>query len=150
LKAIQQPNVELIYEAAVKITANSIIGANGTEAKGIDTIICATGFDTSFRPSFPIIGRHGVNLQDKWSKTPEGYLGLTVSALFPTHYAICSALISLRVCLSVFKFLIFFHSSVEPLLDPPVSVIMTFFRCQLAKLLFIGPQNAQFLHLHWS
>jgi cation diffusion facilitator CzcD-associated flavoprotein CzcO len=80
LHAIQESNVKLVFEEAVKITPNSIIGADGTEVKNIDTIICATGFDTSFRPSFPIIGRRAVNLQEKWSKIPEGYLGLTVSS----------------------------------------------------------------------
>jgi hydroxyversicolorone monooxygenase len=77
LQAIQQPNVKVVFEEAVKITENSIIGKDGTEVKDIDTIVCATGFDTSFRPAFPIVGRNGVDLREKWAKRPEGYLGLT-------------------------------------------------------------------------
>lgn len=44
----------------------------------MDTIICATGFDVSYRPRFPIVGRNGVKLSEKWRVCPEGYLGLAV------------------------------------------------------------------------
>lgn len=77
MEAIQQPNVNVHFEEVVEITEKTIIGSKGTE-KEIDTIICATGFDTSFRPNFPIIGRNGVNLAQKWDPAPEGYLGLGV------------------------------------------------------------------------
>ena len=44
-----------------------------------DVIICATGFNTSFVPRFPIIGREQRNLQDTWAKAPSSYLGVGVS-----------------------------------------------------------------------
>lgn len=44
-----------------------------------DVIICATGFDTSFIPRFPIIGCDGENLQDVWKDQPKSYLGIGVS-----------------------------------------------------------------------
>lgn len=47
----------------------------------VDTIVCATGFDVSFRPRFPIIGRDGVDLAAKWKVDPESYFGLTVPGL---------------------------------------------------------------------
>lgn len=34
------------------------------------------GFDTSFKPAFPIVGRNNVDLATKWAVAPEAYLGL--------------------------------------------------------------------------
>jgi hypothetical protein len=61
----------------VKITPQGVIGGDGV-AKEVDTIVCATGFDVSFRPRFPIIGKNGVNLAEKWRTEPLAYFGLTV------------------------------------------------------------------------
>jgi cation diffusion facilitator CzcD-associated flavoprotein CzcO len=47
-------------------------------------LVAATGFNTTFRPRFPIIGRNGVNLQDAWQEHPESYLGLGVAG-FPNY-----------------------------------------------------------------
>lgn len=77
LNAIQQPNVKVVFEEAVSITESSVVGKDGTEVTDVNTIVCATGFDTSFRPAFPIVGRNRVDLREKWAKRPEGYLGLT-------------------------------------------------------------------------
>jgi hypothetical protein len=41
--------------------------------------ICATGFDVSFRPYFPVIGQGGVHLADHWSSDPEAYLAMAAS-----------------------------------------------------------------------
>ena len=44
-----------------------------------DTVVCATGFDTSFTPRFPIIGKDGVSLTDKWTTAdPLAYMSVTV------------------------------------------------------------------------
>lgn len=34
--------------------------------------------DVSYRPRFPIVGKDGLDLQDKWKVIPESYLGLAV------------------------------------------------------------------------
>jgi cation diffusion facilitator CzcD-associated flavoprotein CzcO len=52
------------------------------ERHEVDVIICATGFDTSFIPAFPIIGLEKRNLQDVWANTPSSYLGVG-AANFP-------------------------------------------------------------------
>ncbi|RAQ99484.1 FAD/NAD(P)-binding domain-containing protein [Stemphylium lycopersici] len=75
MKAIQEPNVDVHFTAVNEITENGLIGADGLE-RHVDTIICATGFDVTYRPRFPIIGKNGVNLSEKWARTPESYLGL--------------------------------------------------------------------------
>jgi cation diffusion facilitator CzcD-associated flavoprotein CzcO len=77
MKAIQQPNVDVHFAAAKGLTTDSIIDSTSAFTP-IDTIICASGFDTSYRPRFPIIGRGGVNLAHQWSNHPEAYLGITV------------------------------------------------------------------------
>ena len=51
----------------------------------VDVLICATGFDTSYRPRFPIIGLGGKNLADVWADEPKSYLGLAAAG-FPNYF----------------------------------------------------------------
>lgn len=69
LEALTQDNVELRWDDVARITEKGIMTRSGEE-KEYDVIVCATGFDTSFRPSFPLIGRNGVNLAHKWDAAP--------------------------------------------------------------------------------
>lgn len=71
-----------MFEAIEKITPTGVI-SGGTEQPA-DILIAATGFDTTFRPRFPIIGRGGVNLQDLWHSEPASYMGIGVSG-FPNY-----------------------------------------------------------------
>jgi hypothetical protein len=64
MRAIQEPNVDVHFTAVNKITEDSVIDTEGTEKK-VDTIICATGFDVSYKPRFPIVGQNGVELREK-------------------------------------------------------------------------------------
>lgn len=77
MKAIQEPNVDVHFSAVNKITEDSVIDEEGNERK-VDTIVCATGFDVSYKPRFPIVGQNGVELSAKWKSCPEGYLGITI------------------------------------------------------------------------
>ncbi|KAG5205829.1 Sterigmatocystin biosynthesis monooxygenase StcW [Trichophyton interdigitale] len=77
MAAIQQNNVDVHFTAVTEFTADGLIGEDGTERRA-DTIICATGFDTSYRPKFPLVGQGGVDLREKWKTHPESYLGLAV------------------------------------------------------------------------
>ncbi len=74
LHAIQQPNAGFDFSPIVKITEKGIETAEGVEE--FDLIICATGFDSSFRPHWDVFGRNGVPLSEKWVNEPEGYLGI--------------------------------------------------------------------------
>jgi hydroxyversicolorone monooxygenase len=69
MKAIQESNVSIHFTAASRLTSGSIIDAHGTSTF-IDIIICASGFDTSYRPRFPIIGRGGIDLAQKMVSPP--------------------------------------------------------------------------------
>lgn len=75
--AIQEPNVDVHFIPVTKITEDGVVGEDGVERK-CDTIVCATGFDVSYRPRFPIVGQNGVDLADKWKICPEGYMGLGI------------------------------------------------------------------------
>ncbi|KAF2194076.1 FAD/NAD(P)-binding domain-containing protein [Zopfia rhizophila CBS 207.26] len=75
MEAIQKENVDVHFTAVNKITEDGVVGQDGIERK-VDTIVCATGFDVTYKPRFPVIGKNGVDLYEKWKETPESYLGL--------------------------------------------------------------------------
>ncbi|KAI8187159.1 FAD-binding monooxygenase moxY [Colletotrichum sp. SAR 10_75] len=86
MRAVQKENIELHRGAVTKVTPSTIIASNGDEVE-VDTIICATGFDVSFRPPFSVVGRNGISLQEKWKKVPEGYLSVGVPDI-PNYFTV--------------------------------------------------------------
>ncbi|EOD43371.1 putative flavin-binding monooxygenase protein [Neofusicoccum parvum UCRNP2] len=84
MQAITKENVDVHFTAVERVTEDGVVGADGQERK-CDTVVCATGFDVTYRPRFPIIGKGGVNLAEKWKDTPESYLGLAVPD-FPNFF----------------------------------------------------------------
>ncbi|KAG8156602.1 hypothetical protein KVR01_013553 [Diaporthe batatas] len=83
LVALQEPNVHANFDPIEKITATGVVVSGGVE-HAADVLIAATGFDTTFRPRFPIIGRDGLNLQDVWRSDPASYMGIGVAG-FPNY-----------------------------------------------------------------
>ncbi|KAL2848916.1 hypothetical protein BJY01DRAFT_262438 [Aspergillus pseudoustus] len=78
LEALTQDNIEMRWDDVAAITERGIRTRSGEE-KEYDVIVCATGFDTSFRPAFPLIGRGGVDLAKKWDiEQPKAYFGVLV------------------------------------------------------------------------
>ncbi|GAW04395.1 FAD NAD-P-binding domain-containing protein [Lentinula edodes] len=78
LEALLEPNVYVYTEMFQRITPKGFIDNEGIEHT-VDAIICATGFNTSFIPRFPVIGRGGINVQDRWKEYPiDSYLSLAV------------------------------------------------------------------------
>ncbi|RAQ54033.1 flavin-binding monooxygenase [Aspergillus flavus] len=84
LEALTDDNVSIISSTIVQVDADGIITADGTHHP-TDVIVCATGFDTTFAPRFPITGRGGISLADRWQKTPETYLSMMVDG-FPNYF----------------------------------------------------------------
>jgi cation diffusion facilitator CzcD-associated flavoprotein CzcO/acetyl esterase/lipase len=83
--ALVRPNVELVTDAIERITANGVITTDGRE-RGIDTLVCATGFDTvHLLSSVRVTGLGGRTLSDAWADGPEAYHGITVSG-FPNMF----------------------------------------------------------------
>jgi len=84
LEAFTREDVSLVTSSIEKIEPNGIRTADGTLHE-FDAIVCATGFDVSHRPSWPLIGRHGRTLAEVWGKEPLSYLSLAVSG-FPNFF----------------------------------------------------------------
>jgi hypothetical protein len=85
LKALNAPNVRVIGDEIQEIVPEGLKLANG-ELIEVDAIICATGFDVSFVPRFPLIGENG-NLQEVWKKElPSAYLSCMVPGL-PNYFS---------------------------------------------------------------
>ncbi|KAF2748331.1 FAD/NAD(P)-binding domain-containing protein [Sporormia fimetaria CBS 119925] len=83
LESLGKPNVEVVYGEINEITERGCLCDNGKEYP-VDVLICATGFNTSFKPRFPVVGPSGKNLQDVWANVAESYMGLA-AADFPNY-----------------------------------------------------------------
>ncbi len=75
LETLAKPNVKVVFGEIESITENGCKCDDGVEY-AVEVLICATGFDTSFKPRFPMLGTDGKNLQDMWAKESRSYLGI--------------------------------------------------------------------------
>jgi 4-hydroxyacetophenone monooxygenase len=86
LKALQQPNVELITEGVTRMDANGIVASGGHY--DVDVIIYATGFHAlKYLWPMDIVGLHGKRLSEVWGDEPRAYLGMTVPE-FPNLFCL--------------------------------------------------------------
>jgi cation diffusion facilitator CzcD-associated flavoprotein CzcO len=83
LESLTKPNVRVVYGEIAEVTERGCLCDDGREYP-VDVLICATGFDTSFKPRFPVVNPAGDNLQDRWAADPESYLGLAAPD-FPNY-----------------------------------------------------------------
>lgn len=74
LEALQEPNVSVEFSPIDEITETGI--RTSESAERFDIIVCATGFDVSFSPSWDLTGRDGIRLADQWRERPEAYFGI--------------------------------------------------------------------------
>ncbi|EED15420.1 flavin-binding monooxygenase, putative [Talaromyces stipitatus ATCC 10500] len=86
LEALTDEKVEVIKTEISSVDATGIRTADGVHRE-VDVIVCATGFDTSYLPRFPMTGRNGLSLAEKWKEIPETYISLATNE-FP-NYFIC-------------------------------------------------------------
>ncbi|EPE02147.1 steroid monooxygenase [Ophiostoma piceae UAMH 11346] len=80
LEALSASNVDVITGREItRIEEDGLVltGEDGESKVKVDVLICATGFDLSFRPRFPIIGRNGVDLREAWKDRATAYLSMT-------------------------------------------------------------------------
>ena len=82
LESLRAPNVEVAFGECEVITEKGVV-VNSREYV-LDILICATGFDNSYRPQFPVIGLEEINLQDQWVSEAKGYMGIAASG-FPNY-----------------------------------------------------------------
>ncbi|KAH6660128.1 hypothetical protein BKA67DRAFT_546945 [Truncatella angustata] len=84
LEAVRAQNVEIVSEGIARFVPEGIQLNSGKVLK-LDAIVCATGFDTSFCPRFPIVGRYG-NVQDRMTaETPKGYMSCALPGV-PNYF----------------------------------------------------------------
>jgi cation diffusion facilitator CzcD-associated flavoprotein CzcO len=75
LESFLLPTVKLEKSPITRITPTGLETASGTH-HDVDVIVCATGFDVSHIPHYPVQGRGGVTLAQKWAVEPESYLSV--------------------------------------------------------------------------
>ncbi|KAI0364846.1 FAD/NAD-P-binding domain-containing protein [Pilatotrama ljubarskyi] len=84
LEALCEDNVDFVSTHIKRITEKGIETVDG-QHQDLDVIFCATGYDTSFQLPFKIIGRDGLDINDKWKPHPVSYLSVAVDG-FPNMF----------------------------------------------------------------
>ncbi|EMC94065.1 hypothetical protein BAUCODRAFT_36536 [Baudoinia panamericana UAMH 10762] len=87
LEALVAPNATIFTDAIGHITEKGFVDHEGKEHE-CDVIICATGFDTTWRPRFPLLNGAGVDLRDFWAKEVVSYLSIGIPT-YPNHFTFC-------------------------------------------------------------
>jgi 4-hydroxyacetophenone monooxygenase len=86
LKALQQPNVELITEGVTRMDANGIVASSGHY--DVDVVVYATGFHAlKYLWPMDIVGLGGKHLSEVWGDEPRAYLGMTIPE-FPNLFCL--------------------------------------------------------------
>ncbi|KAF9882914.1 hypothetical protein FE257_004895 [Aspergillus nanangensis] len=86
LEALVHPNTTVFTQTIAGITPTGIVDSASGKEYPVDVIICATGFDTSFRPRFTLKGLDKTtSLAEKWKHHPGSYLGIGVDG-FPNYF----------------------------------------------------------------
>jgi len=84
LESFLLPHVKLTQSHIKSIDATGINTQDG-QHYDLDVIVCATGFDVSNIPHYPVTGRGGMTLAEKWKDEPESYLSLACPD-FPNYF----------------------------------------------------------------
>jgi hypothetical protein len=80
LEALIQDNVDFVTEDIDSINESGIQLKGGRQVD-IDVLCCATGFVTTSVPPFPVTGKKGATLADKFTPYPKSYLTVAVDDL---------------------------------------------------------------------
>ena len=97
LESLTKPNARVVSEGIARVDPDGLVMDSGKRIV-VDAIICATGFDVSFRPRFPIVGRGG-NLQDIWSgSVPKAYMSCAVPDM-PNYFGRLSKCVASKHCI---------------------------------------------------
>ncbi|KAI1477577.1 FAD/NAD(P)-binding domain-containing protein [Daldinia eschscholtzii] len=84
LEALVEDNVDFITDPIEAITESGVALKSGRSVP-LDVLVCATGFNTSTAPPFPVYGRTGQSLESRFTPYPTAYLSLTVDS-FPNFF----------------------------------------------------------------
>lgn len=86
LEALIKENVNVVSSEIVKVLPEGVQTADGAVHK-MDALVCATGFDTTFRPRFELRGSNGKDLREHWADTNdvEAYMGMSIAG-YPNYF----------------------------------------------------------------
>lgn len=84
LEALVERNVDFITDPIESITETGVSLKSG-RAVPVDVLVCATGFKTSSAPPFPVYGRDGLSLKERFTPYPTAYMSLAVDS-FPNFF----------------------------------------------------------------
>lgn len=84
LEALVESNVEFVTDPVSEVGADAVVLKSGRRV-AVDALVCATGFRTSAAPPFPIVGRGGLSLRERFAPYPEAYLSVAVDS-FPNLF----------------------------------------------------------------
>jgi hypothetical protein len=89
LEALVAPNSTIFTDPIGAIDATGFTDSNGTHYD-VDVIICATGFDTTWVPRFPLVGKNRLDLREFWGghNNVVSYLSIGIPG-FPNHMTFC-------------------------------------------------------------
>ena len=85
LEALGKSNVRVVTDHISEVVPKGIKLVTG-EIIEVDMFICATGFDISFCPRYPVIGQNKASLAEQWRERPQAYLSMAVPN-FPNHFS---------------------------------------------------------------
>jgi cation diffusion facilitator CzcD-associated flavoprotein CzcO len=74
----------VVTTAIQAVTKTGLLMADGSNLEA-DAIICATGFDTSFRPWFPVVA-FDHDLREVWKEEPAAYMSIA-AAKVPNYFS---------------------------------------------------------------
>jgi cation diffusion facilitator CzcD-associated flavoprotein CzcO len=85
-----RPHVELVTAPIARITPTGVVTSDGVE-RGVDTLICATGyqaFEKGALPTYPVHGRDDLELREFWdTHRYQAFRGFAVHG-FPNYFLI--------------------------------------------------------------
>jgi cation diffusion facilitator CzcD-associated flavoprotein CzcO len=85
LESFLRPNCHLTDSPITHVSENAVHTADG-RAYECDVIVCATGFDVSHRPRYPVVGRNkATDLATDWAEDPKSYMSVAVPE-YPNYF----------------------------------------------------------------
>ncbi|GAB7356238.1 hypothetical protein MBLNU459_g7055t1 [Dothideomycetes sp. NU459] len=84
LESLGASNVSVVYGEIERIDESGLWVDDGKHYE-VDVLVCATGFDTTFKPRFPLIGSTGQQLSETWKDEPSAYLGIAAPG-YPNYF----------------------------------------------------------------
>ncbi|KAI0904110.1 FAD/NAD(P)-binding domain-containing protein [Ustulina deusta] len=94
VESLKNPKLDYITEGISHVSETGVVTRDG-KAHEVDAIITATGFNQGFTTLFPVIGKDGVDLREKWAPDgkigyPETYLGVMAPG-YPNYFSVLQA-----------------------------------------------------------